>query len=96
MATNRLERSFNFPAVNRNLQMEISEAITSLQTRYSETKSKVNFLSEFFRLLYFIVLLLCCYYFDSFTVHHVNFVADVTWSLGLIYIFPGSTFVMRN
>ncbi|XP_018648435.1 putative glypican [Schistosoma mansoni] len=40
MATNRLERSFNFPAVNRNLQMEISEAITSLQTRYSETKSK--------------------------------------------------------
>ncbi|CAH8453558.1 unnamed protein product [Schistosoma turkestanicum] len=40
MATNRLERSFNFPAVNRNLQMEISEAITSLQTRYGETKSK--------------------------------------------------------
>ncbi|CAH8435111.1 unnamed protein product [Heterobilharzia americana] len=40
MATERLERSFNFPAVNRNLQMEISEAITSLQTRYSETKSK--------------------------------------------------------
>nr|CAX73447.1 glypican-4 [Schistosoma japonicum] len=40
VATNRLERSFNFPAVNRNLQMEISEAITSLQTRYSETKSK--------------------------------------------------------
>ncbi|THD24197.1 Glypican [Fasciola hepatica] len=40
LATTRLERSFNFPAVNRNLQMEISEAITSLQTRYEETKSK--------------------------------------------------------
>ncbi|KAF8565133.1 hypothetical protein P879_07178 [Paragonimus westermani] len=40
MATVRLERSFNFPAVNRHLQMEISEAITSLQTRYEQTKTK--------------------------------------------------------
>ncbi|CAL8082405.1 unnamed protein product [Calicophoron daubneyi] len=40
MTTARLERSFNFPAVNRNLQMEISEAITSLQARYEQTKSK--------------------------------------------------------
>ncbi|CAH8570161.1 unnamed protein product [Dicrocoelium dendriticum] len=40
VATVRLERSFNFPAVNRHLQMDISEAITSLQTRYEQTKSK--------------------------------------------------------
>lgn len=36
----RLERSFNFPAVNRQLKMDISEAITSLQTRYQQSKSK--------------------------------------------------------
>lgn len=39
-ATESLESSFNFPAVNRHLQMDISEAITSLQTRYDQTKSK--------------------------------------------------------
>ncbi|KER26231.1 hypothetical protein T265_06508 [Opisthorchis viverrini] len=42
MAVMRLERSFNFPVVNRQLQMEISEAITSLQTRYEQTKSKLE------------------------------------------------------
>ncbi|KAK4472333.1 hypothetical protein MN116_003596 [Schistosoma mekongi] len=40
VATNRLERPFNFPAVNHNLHTEISDAITSLQERYNETKSK--------------------------------------------------------
>lgn len=40
LSVTRLERSFNFPSVNRHLQMEISEAITSLQTRYGDTKSK--------------------------------------------------------
>lgn len=52
LATTRLERSFNFPAVNRNLQMEISEAITSLQTRYEETKSKVIWHIRFWTLAF--------------------------------------------
>lgn len=48
-ATTRLERSFNFPSVNRRMQMDISEAITNLQSNYAQTKSKVRVYHQCFQ-----------------------------------------------
>uniref|UniRef100_A0A0X3PZ77 Glypican n=1 Tax=Schistocephalus solidus TaxID=70667 RepID=A0A0X3PZ77_SCHSO len=41
-ATTRLERSFNFPGVNKNLHIYLSEAITYVQQKYSQVKTQID------------------------------------------------------
>nr|VZI23872.1 unnamed protein product [Spirometra erinaceieuropaei] len=41
-ATTRLERSFNFPGVNKNLHIYLSEAITYVQQKYSLVKTQIG------------------------------------------------------